>query len=252
MHDRAPIYPQEYYDAIARCEVIPNGANGTFSLQWRSDDSRSLVQEMLFPPPEAEAEMPTRSQDSTDEASGEKNADTNPRVVELEDSPREFDEVEPEAGYSSLPERLSSNTFYAVPSTSFLAALLNLHPHPTRTHTLLKRLTQLSGHHIPDPLLMSSLNKPLAHFVDALTATVVKPPPAKLAQRLLKDRQVTGLKNLVVKTRRETEAEKETALGRWKVIERELTERGLPVEAFPRRKKVPEEERWKYETRDLI
>lgn len=57
----------------------------------------------------------------------------------------------------------------------------------------------------------------------------VKSKPAKVAERLLQNETLAKQSNLLILGRRETPVDKEKELGRWKVIEQELRERGLPV-----------------------
>jgi hypothetical protein len=50
-----------------------------------------------------------------------------------------------------------------------------------------------------------------------------------MADTLLENEELTSLPNVKVYDRRVTPIDKEKAVGRWKVIEKELNERGLPV-----------------------
>ena len=113
-------------------------------------------------------------------------------------------------------------------SSPLLAVPLTLTNQP-QTFTILKRFSQLSGHLIPDPLLQSSLNQPLSFLIDNLTSKIIAPPPAKLAHRLQQSETLNSLPNLHIVDRRWNEIDRETAVGRWKVIEAELTRRQLPL-----------------------
>lgn len=62
-----------------------------------------------------------------------------------------------------------------------------------------------------------------------LTLASKQPPPKKLAELLGRRSDVHQLANVKVHSRKVGPVEKETAVGRWKVIEEELTKRGLPV-----------------------
>lgn len=55
------------------------------------------------------------------------------------------------------------------------------------------------------------------------------PKPKKLAQVLSADDRLTTLPNVRLFDRRFTPIDREKEVGRWKVIERELERRGLPV-----------------------
>ena len=55
------------------------------------------------------------------------------------------------------------------------------------------------------------------------------PPPKTLYETLTGLGKLEGLGNVVVNGRRQTPVDREKELGRWKVIERELRDRDLPV-----------------------
>jgi len=117
-------------------------------------------------------------------------------------------------------------------SNPFLILSPQYPPPPTqktptkKTHTsqILKRVTQLTGRLIPDPALqdIDSAHTLLRHLVS-------KPKPPKLAERLTLKDQLVELPNVVLRERRWTPIDREKEVGRWKVIVRELKERGLPV-----------------------
>lgn len=89
---------------------------------------------------------------------------------------------------------------------------------------VLKRAMQLTGKRIPDPVIAR------IHDVQALLDFIIEPPkPKKLADALVRDAKLTGLPNVKIYDRRVTPIDKERSLGRWKVIEKELQARGLPV-----------------------
>lgn len=73
----------------------------------------------------------------------------------------------------------------------------------------------------------------MGSLLDAMTTTVVQPKPKKLAHRLMEDENLTALPNLRIKDRRHTPVDREKEVGRWKIIEEELRERGLPVLGRP-------------------
>ena len=82
---------------------------------------------------------------------------------------------------------------------------------------------QVTGRRLPDPDIESIKDSKvlLAHLRK-------KPKPKRLAETLFSD-EVTDLPNVDVRDRRYTFIDKEKEIGRWKVIEQALTERGLPV-----------------------
>ncbi|KAI9856000.1 MAG: hypothetical protein M1813_009325 [Trichoglossum hirsutum] len=89
---------------------------------------------------------------------------------------------------------------------------------------VLKRTIQLTGCLLPDPQIHA-----LTTTSSLLNHLVTPPPPKKLAEVLGEDDTLVDLPNVRVFDRRVTPVDREKAVGRWKVIEKELEERGLPV-----------------------
>ncbi|PHH89342.1 hypothetical protein CDD83_6241 [Cordyceps sp. RAO-2017] len=89
---------------------------------------------------------------------------------------------------------------------------------------LRKRLYQLTGNLIPDAKLGAART-----VKNVLTLAVRDPKPHKLAQVINRRGHLPQLPNVTVHERRIGMVEKETAIGRWKVIEEELKKRDLPV-----------------------
>jgi len=94
----------------------------------------------------------------------------------------------------------------------------------TNTHQILKRITQLTGIRLPDPTISSATT-----LRDLYTAYKIKPAPKKLAQSSELQGLSSAAPNITVHGKRQTPIHKEMQVGRWKVIEEELTRRGLPV-----------------------
>jgi Ribosomal subunit 39S len=90
----------------------------------------------------------------------------------------------------------------------------------------MKRVSQLTGHGIPDPIMTSA--KSLSDLFDYLTRAS-NPKPKKLAHQLLTKEDIINLPNVHIMGRRETPVDKDKQFGRWKIIESELQSRGLPV-----------------------
>ena len=83
---------------------------------------------------------------------------------------------------------------------------------------------QLTGIRIPD----SAINS--AHTVRSLLTYITrKPKPAKLFEALAERQDLVALPNVKIFNRRITPIDKEKMVGRWKVIEKELESRGLPI-----------------------
>ena len=85
---------------------------------------------------------------------------------------------------------------------------------------------QLTGRRIPDPAIDS-----IDSAKDLLRLLVKKPKPKKLADALLGDEtaRLAMPSNVQIFERRYTPIDKEKEVGRWKVVEKELKRRGLPV-----------------------
>lgn len=83
---------------------------------------------------------------------------------------------------------------------------------------------QLTGIRIPDPAIadLTSAKMLLGHLVR-------KPRPKKLADRLIANESISNLPNLQIMDRRYTPIDREKEIGRWKIIEKELIRRDLPV-----------------------
>lgn len=89
---------------------------------------------------------------------------------------------------------------------------------------VLKRTLHLTGIHFPDAAIThtNDVQTLLSHLAK-------KPKPTKLNQDLQVKKELKNLSNVHVYNRRITSVDKEVAVGRWKIIEQELIERGLPV-----------------------
>ncbi|KZF22877.1 hypothetical protein L228DRAFT_247284 [Xylona heveae TC161] len=90
--------------------------------------------------------------------------------------------------------------------------------------TIIKRVMQLTGVRIPDPTIQHV--NTLGALLNNLAAA---PKPRKLADALFAHEEMASLPNVKLSEHRVTPIDKERDLGRWKLIERELRARGLPV-----------------------
>jgi len=89
---------------------------------------------------------------------------------------------------------------------------------------VLKRTMQLTGIRVPDSAIMPARN------AQALLKQLIVPPkPRKLVEALEQKEDLINLPNVSVYAKRVTPIDKERSVGRWKIIEKELQERGLPV-----------------------
>ncbi|PMD55781.1 uncharacterized protein K444DRAFT_537093 [Hyaloscypha bicolor E] len=95
---------------------------------------------------------------------------------------------------------------------------------PEIKFAIVKRTMQLTGLRIPDAAIMP------AKTVKGLLAHLVKPPkPRKLVDALQQKEELMNIPNVSIYAKRVTPIDKHKSVGRWKVIEQRLTERGLPV-----------------------
>lgn len=83
---------------------------------------------------------------------------------------------------------------------------------------------QLTGIRIPDPEIDSigTAKALLGHLVK-------KPKPKKLADNLVSNHRLSDLPNVQIMDHRYTPIDREKEIGRWKLIEKELIRRDLPV-----------------------
>lgn len=89
---------------------------------------------------------------------------------------------------------------------------------------VIKRVTQLTGIRIPDPVIAESATAGIL-----LNKITTRPAPKKLADKLEQDQKLAKLPNVKISSRRITPIDKEKEVGRWKVIEQKLLDRNLPV-----------------------
>ncbi|KAK7727104.1 hypothetical protein SLS57_003138 [Botryosphaeria dothidea] len=95
---------------------------------------------------------------------------------------------------------------------------------PEVKFAVIKRVTQLTGIRIPDPVIAESATAGIL-----LNKITTRPAPKKLADKLEQDQKLAKLPNVKISSRRITPIDKEKEVGRWKVIEQKLLDRNLPV-----------------------
>ena len=89
---------------------------------------------------------------------------------------------------------------------------------------MIKRVMQRTGTKLSDRFVQQCNN--VGMLYDKL---IEEDKPKKLAEQMEQDPKLAPLPNVKIHTRRISPIDKEKEVGRWKVIEQELTERGLPV-----------------------
>ncbi|TQS35300.1 hypothetical protein Golomagni_04284 [Golovinomyces magnicellulatus] len=96
---------------------------------------------------------------------------------------------------------------------------------PAIKFAVIKRITNLSGIRIPDVAITSMITT--RAFLDQ----IIKPPKSqKLAEFLVQKGELVNLPNVSIYPRRITLRDKETAVGRWKLIEEEFIARDIMPE----------------------
>ncbi|KAI9375436.1 ribosomal subunit 39S-domain-containing protein [Aspergillus egyptiacus] len=95
---------------------------------------------------------------------------------------------------------------------------------PVVKFAFLKRFAQLTGHYFPDPVIQSfsSLQQVMDHIQQALA-----PKPKKLAEQLIVDESLHSIPNVKVFPGKVRPWDVDEELGRKKLIDAELRERGL-------------------------
>ncbi|KAI9816372.1 MAG: hypothetical protein M1826_001839 [Phylliscum demangeonii] len=89
---------------------------------------------------------------------------------------------------------------------------------------VMREVMRLTGRRIPDPVIAR------IEHVGGLHEYLLTPAkPKTVADALVAHEALTALPNVTIHTRRVTPIDREKVVGRWKVIERELEARGLPV-----------------------
>ncbi|KAL2366326.1 hypothetical protein RJZ56_000783 [Blastomyces dermatitidis] len=199
-------YEDEILSIINQAEVTPTTDFATASLTFPSEEAKKTIYEwfsQLYEPVEDSAEAGAEEVDFAAEST---QAD---ETLPEEARQDEMDTNDPR------PYRPTNLGFLGMPLSD-----------PEFKFAYLKRASQLAGYRIPDPEV-AKITKPsrLMSFL----SEVSKPKPKKLAEHLLKDKRLTSLPNVKIMDRRYTPIDKEKEIGRWKIIEEELTRRGLPV-----------------------
>ncbi|KAG5301751.1 ribosomal subunit 39S superfamily domain-containing protein [Histoplasma ohiense] len=204
-------YEEAILSIINQAEVKMNDST-TPSLTFHGEEAKTAIYEwfaQLYEPIEGSAEA--EAEETTVVAESSETQDITPEE-EAQLAAAEQDEVDTIGPTTYRPKNLD---FLRIPLTD-----------SEFKFAYLKRVSQLTGYRIPDPQL-AKITKP-SRLLSFLTQ-VSKPKPKKLAEHLLKDERLTSLPNVKIMERRYTPIDKEKEIGRWKLIEEELTRRGLPV-----------------------
>ncbi|EZF32297.1 hypothetical protein H109_05710 [Trichophyton interdigitale MR816] len=182
---------------INKVEILPSKEGSGAALAFPSEDAKAKVYEFFREFDSIPAEEPAASE----LPSTEPEMDADSEVV----SETPSFELSPPA------------------STEFLNISLMS---PDMKFAYLKRVSQLTGHFIPDQELASISN---VSSVQDFLIRASTPKPTKLAEQLIVEGTFDGIPNVKIYDRRQTPIDSEIETGQWKVIEEELTKRGLPI-----------------------
>ncbi|ETN47004.1 uncharacterized protein HMPREF1541_01194 [Cyphellophora europaea CBS 101466] len=96
---------------------------------------------------------------------------------------------------------------------------------------ILKNFQQVTGLRLSDPTLNQLAQIPNATFRDLveIIMELQKPKPQKTHENLMANEELIAQPNVRISERKISPIDREREIGRWKVIEKELMERGLPV-----------------------
>ncbi|KAI9833173.1 MAG: hypothetical protein M1819_003796 [Sarea resinae] len=146
---------------------------------------------------------------------------SSPPVAEVVEAEAEAEESQTELSLPASPSAKELQAAIESWGKKWLSISLQ---NPDIKFHVLKRTAQLTGQRIPDPAIASMTT--VKHILRTL---ITAPKPAKLAETLATDARLASLPNVKVFDRRVTPIDREKTVGRWKVIEKELRRRELPV-----------------------
>ncbi|KAL6718551.1 hypothetical protein ACLMJK_004643 [Lecanora helva] len=230
---------EEYKRIIAEQAKFNQSGETQLEVVFGRDDLREAILEYIHPPepiPEENAsqelimeddqpqedlkqeDLQTASASNGDESTSEQGETSAANVQDVEAMVSE--ETTPEE--HSIEETTDSE-IYAPSDDSWRQVQLTDPAFKFALKKVLKRVMQLTGRRLSDPDIQSIYDSRTL-----LTHLVKKPKPKKLAETLF-TREELDLPNVEIRDRRYTPIDKEKEIGRWKVIERELQLRGLPV-----------------------
>ncbi|KAL9624373.1 MAG: hypothetical protein Q9160_001335 [Pyrenula sp. 1 TL-2023] len=190
-------HSDEALQAIKRTKIDGVTESGEAILSFHDAEARDLIVNELV----GDLEEDATSQDPVD-AQSSTSSDTT--TTSKPSSPRRL----------PPPPNASPDSFNAISLSSLRIKF-----------ALIKRITHLTGHRIPDPTLtsMTTLRSVYDHLLRA-----AKPNPTKIAERLQAKEELASLRNVKISGKRQTIVQREKEVGRLKVIDEELGRRGLP------------------------
>ncbi|KAL2218017.1 ribosomal subunit 39S-domain-containing protein [Thermoascus aurantiacus ATCC 26904] len=214
----------------AVCQVLEHDKS-VFKMMWKckiqlGEDKGKLDTALVFPNKDAKDALfyvfqqignPPEPEATAEESSAAEEAT---EQTEVDEEELEEEEIVPE----SVTKPSNPLPFFGYRDTrddGFLSISLN---DPATKFAFLKRLSQLTGHYFPDPVIHSI--KTVKQAVEYIQR-VVNPPPKKLAPQLAANQALKSLPNVKIYLKRRRPSDIDEELGRKKVIEAELRARGL-------------------------
>lgn len=258
VHLERPVKVEEWMRS-ARVQI--KETNGVIELQFPTEDTQelivnavpqSLAEEIMIAAKQAEeaAEAATEAEKAAAAAEDAARADAEAKGIPYEpaEAPLEKVEEEAEAEAEAEAEEAVEAPFVDRRSAKEISAAEKLYMRQIRDAVrksatpvnnewlrtslaapavklaILKRVTQLTGHRLPDPVMTSATS-----MSDLYLAFKIKPQPKKLADERRMHKLNLDVPNITVHPVRQTPIHKDREVGRWKVIEQELINKGLPI-----------------------
>ncbi|KAL3445718.1 ribosomal subunit 39S-domain-containing protein [Aspergillus insuetus] len=206
-------HEQPVFKLIRNCKIQPKSSG-----QWDSavvypdketEEALVYIFEQIGGAQEAAAEVATEVAPETAEDA---------ELAEIEAAEAEDAEYEEEVPTTPSPPFFG---YRDVKDKGYLDLSLN---DPITKFAFLKRFSQLTGHLFPDPVIhqISSVQHVMKHVL-----AEQNPKPKKLADFLVADASLQSLPNVKIFTKKQKPSHKDEELGRKKLIDAELRERGL-------------------------
>lgn len=228
---------EDYPELVAGGAKFEQDANGEMTLVLESEKLRQSILECVIPKdsqsdnkgmedPETEEEGEEIMGESIEEGVESREAGERPHQVDDEinsEYERQLEGSDPSLrdGESFDPARSSHLAALTPASDSWRNVSLG---DPAIKFAVIRRVMQLTGRRIPDPDI-SAIATPSSLLVHLAR----QPKPKKIAEALLGSNRVTQLSNVQILDRRYGPIDRDSEMGRWKLITEELEKRGLPV-----------------------
>ncbi|KAL4930695.1 mitochondrial 54S ribosomal mL50 protein [Aspergillus undulatus] len=205
-------HEQPIFEMIYNCKIQFQG-NRRAHIYYPNEETRDALKfvfEQIGSPPKAapKAEQ-TATGEGAEKAESEAEAAAEAETEEVEEAEAPQPSAAPFFGYQDVKDK----GVFALPLVS-----------ADTKFAFLKRFSQLSGHYFPDVAIESITT--VQQMLSYVNKTL-EPKPKKLAEHLVANEAVTSLPNVKIFTKRVKPSDRDEELGRKKLIDAELRERGL-------------------------